>query len=167
MRPAGPEPTDALLEAVLAGELDRLTREQIERLEARLARDASAERALAAARPPAVELPPEPLPSGQTWEAVWARIEQATPAGRSLYRAGRHAVWRAIVAAAACVMAMLAWGKLGAGPVLTVQLADDVTIESLEVGSGESAFVVYLDEGRGPPVVWVFDESAEGAGHVQ
>lgn len=162
-----PENPEALLAEVLAGRLDRLSPEQVERLEAHLGADPAAEAALAGALPPAARLPDEPLPAQQAWDALWTRIDEATSIRRHGPGAGRHAVWRAAVAAAACGLAMLAWERLaspGLGPVV---LAHDVTIESLEVGSGESAFVVYLDEGSGPPVVWVLSDAGNGTGHVQ
>lgn len=167
MSSARPENADALLAEVLAGRLDALSPEQVERLEAHLQAEPAAEAALAAARPPAATLPDEPMPSAEAWDALWARIDQtaATPGAGQLRRV--RAVWRAVVAAAACGLAMLAWKQAASPAVGPVVLAHDVTIESLEVGRGESAFVVYLDEGSGPPVVWVLSDSANGVGPVR
>jgi len=158
---------DALLAEVLAGRLDALTPDQVVQLEAHLRRDPAAEAALAGAAPPRPDLPDEPLPSTRTWDALWTRIDEAASIRQRRGGLRARAWWRPVVAAAACGLAMLAWKRLGAPSFEPIVLARDVVIESMEVGRGESAFVVYLDGGSGPPVVWVFDEAANGAGHVQ
>ncbi len=159
--PRKPNPA-VTLDEVLSGRLDSLSPEQIRQLEAYLAADSAAADALAAVRPPAIDLPDEPLPDERQWRALWTRIEQGLSRGRPPARG--IGLWRTVAAAAACGLAMVAWNRGMHTAMGSIRLARDVVIESMEVGHGESAFVVYLDEGSGPPVVWVIDASQNGDG---
>lgn len=167
-----------LLERVASGDLLDCTPEQIDELEALLNRDPAAADRLADVRPTGTRPEPLPTPDEPTWDAMFARIEQAVAGGRPAGdRSGGDVdagsggarptvlgsgLWRTLgVAAAALVLAVI-W-RLGprthqSPNTWDLRLASDVSVEDVEVYDDATSFVAFSDDGS--QVIWVIDNQS-------
>ena len=151
------------LNAVQAGELDALTPDQIARLEEHLNADAAVAARLAGVTPPA-NVPGQgdvELPSAETWERVWERVDAATtselPAKRTLFMLRG---WRPVIAAAAvCVLAVGLWRSRPASPAADwpVEWAHEVEVSDIEVFGDGTPLVIAAGTGETIPVIWVLE----------
>ena len=147
------------LDAIVAGDLDAPSPDQIARLEARVNANPDVRARLAGIVPPiepalraAVQPPPK-----RVWEDVWRRVDEAVsaaPAPRVLR------LWRPLTAAAACVLMVGLW-NIGRGPTVAdwpVEWARDVEINELEVLEGCTPFVAAVGADSPVSVIWVLDD---------
>jgi hypothetical protein len=160
---------DAALRAVAAGEWDRLTPEQVDRLEHVLNDEPGRAAELAHQRPqlgPRFDAALEALarcepPAPQQWQQVWQQIDTATgarprAARRPMARIMRY--WPGMLAAAACAVLALLWTvQPGSSDEWPLRLATSVEIDDLEVPAGATSFVVSIGD-SGVQVIWVLDE---------
>ena len=162
---------DELLELVSAGRLDKLSPGQVAALEAHVNATPTAAETLADIVP---LLDPElgtaaPAPSDDRWNELWARIDSAVsppeaaekPADRQVNLRRVLRFWQPLAAAAACVLAIVAW-QLSTSPAAEIEVSGDVVVHEIEVFGDDSAFVAY-DE-KGTAIVWVFEENDENEG---
>lgn len=170
----------ALLERVRDGQLDDLAPPEITELEAYLNASPDAADRLAATQ----AAPTQPIhadltmPSADAWNQVWSNIEAT--AAPTLHRRGQIPttvqplrrpriirLWQSLSAAAACLLAAVAWrvgGPPANSPQWTIQLSRDVEIHELEVYDDESVFVAYSESGDGSAIIWVYDEEDDSEG---
>ncbi len=159
-----------LLAAVAAGRLDALTPEQVERLAAHLDEDPATATEIGALRPagsPALAAPVT-MPSPRQWQAVWDRIESATPTTRLRPATGHPAdgaraarilrIWRPIAAVAACVVLLVSWSLQGGGaPTPRLRPAVGNSVNALEAPGG----AILVSDGDGWLIVMTGDEGAD------
>ena len=149
------------LDAIVTGDLDGHTPDQIARLEARLNANADARASLADVVPAvepalhaAVEVPPDDV-----WEDVWQRIDESVSAEPQplLLR-----LWRPLTAVAACVL-MVGFWSMGNKPAVAdwpVEWAQEVEIDELEVSEGATPLVAAVGSEDPVPVIWVIDDES-------
>jgi len=165
-----PDNLEQTLRAVLSGELDRLTAEQVAQLESALNGNPELAARLADEVPPLEPAlrdafrawtPAEPVPAH-----AWRRIEQQVVSapvrvGVKRIHARTFRLWAPFLAAAACLVLAVVW-RLGvpasvAAPPL--QLATDLEIERLEVYDDATPFVVSVGD-SGAVIVWVLHDQS-------
>ena len=152
------------LDALAAGELDALSPQQIERLEACVHSQPEAAERLAEQTPPI-----EPLfrisaesPSEDVWERLWQRVEAGAPARGRGFRRRLLQLWRPMLAAATVALLVGFWDRARppAQPDWPVEWAREVEINELEVSEGAAPFVLVGGMDDSVSVIWVLD--AEG-----
>jgi hypothetical protein len=165
-----PDNLEQTLRAVLSGELDGLTPEQVVQLEIALNRNPGLAARLADEVPP-LERPlraafrawalATPVPA-RAWERVEEQVVSApAPARAKRVHARTFRLWAPFLAAAACLVLAMLW-RLGvpasvAAPPL--QLATDLEIERLEVYDDATPFVVSVGN-SGAVIVWVLQDQS-------
>lgn len=163
---------DEALRAVMAGDLDALTPEQVARLESvlndepavadRLAGQIAApDRCLAGVLR---ESEQAEMPRAAAWEAAWERIDAPGAITRFVEKRGGVARilrrWRPLAAVAAGLIMAALWRISTAAPVRPwpMQLAADVEINALEVTGETTPFVVSTGDEGDVQVIWVLPD---------
>lgn len=170
----------ALLERVRDGHLDDLSPNDVTDIETYLnvSPDAAAQLASAPAAPTQQIDADLTMPTADAWEQVWSNIEAATapaqhqrrpaPSPAQPHRRPRIIrLWQGLSAAAACLLAAVAWqigGEQSSAGNWTIQLSGDVEIHELEVYDDESVFVAYSESGDGSAIIWVYDDDEDSEG---
>lgn len=156
------------IDGLAAGRFDALTDDDVLAAEAHLNACAACAARVADGKPPVDDaLAPggrTVRPTAAEWERAWSPIDGAAPRLR-LHGVARRpmrvrwAAWSALAAAAAIALAFgtYRWYGKSAPGLGTIQLAGgtDVEIQSVEVGEGETSFVVNVGGPDPAPVVWV------------
>jgi len=154
----------AALEAVLAGRLDELTPEAVDRLEAYLNADPAAAAPLAERVPVPRFRVPARAPSTGTWERMWGCIEKAAkPAAARPRIAGILRLWAPLGAAAACLLLAGLW-QVGrsAQPAWPITWAHEVEISELQVFPGGTPLVLAAGTDEPISVLWVLESEGQG-----
>lgn len=163
---------DDALRAVLAGDLDALTPEQVVRLERVLNEEAAVAVRVAGQMPargdPLVaalnEADRATSPPAAAWEAAWERIDGTGPLAMFAEKRGTVArvlrLWKPLAAVAAGLLMAVLWKVSTTSPIKPwpMQLAADVEINQLEVNEGMTPFVVSTGGDGAVQVIWVLPD---------
>ncbi|MFN0135070.1 MAG: hypothetical protein ACKVS9_03025 [Phycisphaerae bacterium] len=153
-----------LLDTAIAGRMDELSPEQIERLAAHLDESLEAAALLADATPPMMvgSANAVALPTEREWSRVWSGVESAGAARVERVRRGRVIRFtQSFAALAACVGIVFMMQRAGIVQRADVtQLASGVEIRELDVAAGYTA-KIDLDEDGGSAVIWIYEDASD------
>lgn len=154
----------ALLDSAIAGRIDELAPEQIERLAAYLDESPEAAALLAGVAPPTdARVSAAILPTDRDWDRVWTKVESAGTGRVQRVRQGRIIRFsQGFAAVAACIgiVFMMQRAAVVQRPELP-QFAVGAEIRELDVAAGYTARVD-LDQDGGSSIIWIYEDEEEG-----